>query len=185
MSDISWKFGEAARLYAKNEAVVNEMYNLFKADITTFLDTLRDRVAAQVRTGELMEEAKPTYRCWWIEGGDNKEEEDVPYIWCRAQDSRIVTPGILDLTFAADATLVPYRQQLGTMLSGIQLPPRCKRVDSAGGGLSTIAVSYGEENPLEFATEPVLVLLTALREFEKKLRGATLNSSRGPISRKA
>ena len=186
MSDNFQKFGEAARLYAKYMAVVDEMRDLFKEDTTAFFNALRDRVKSQVRTGQMEEEVMNLSRAWYIEDNDTKEGEDVPFVWFRTQEAEIVTPGVLVLLVYADGSLKPHHQQLLAMLSEIKLPSTCQKAPGGGGQLLSVTITYAEhDDPVEIAAEPVLTLLTELYDAWKKLKATIIESHPNRISKKA
>jgi len=183
MMNTPFKFSDAARLYAQHKAVVDEMYRVFISDIEKFLDALRERVAERVTTGKLDEEGKAG-RAWYIWDEEDGDDE-VPYIWFRIDDAEIVNPGILNLTVLADGELKPHREKLKTILSILQLGKNARIVQGTGGQtLFTVIISYGADDPIGNAAEPILALLVALFDAGKQVRVAIRNVSPRPTGSK-
>jgi hypothetical protein len=199
MSQEFQKFSEAARLYAKYSAVVDEMYDAYTADILAFVNALRDQTQLQVRKGKIAEEGKNSYRAWWLDEDDSDDDdevtdddttegeaEDVPYIYFSMQDPKIVTPGILAVEAHADGALEPYRQQIASALSKIELPPSCKKTARVGNALLAVAISYGDaDDPVKLASEPVLAILATLDEAYRKLQPKISNANQITSPKKA
>jgi hypothetical protein len=198
MSQEFQKFSEAARLYAKYSAVVDEMYDAYTADILAFVNALRDQTQLQVRKGKIAEGGK-TYRVWWLDEDDSGDDdevtdddttegeaEEVPYIWFSIQDPKIVTPGILAVEAHADGALEPYRQQIASALSKIELPPTCKKPARVGNALWAVAISYGDaDDPVKVASAPVLAILATLDEAYRKLQPKISNAKQITSPKKA
>src|SRR4051812_25473288 len=89
-------FGPPARLYAKHAAVVDQMRDLFRADVKRFLDAVRDRVESLVPTVPFHEyrDKADLYRWWWLAGDDKAHTEHV-YVWMSQYEPEIVDPGVL------------------------------------------------------------------------------------------
>ena len=76
MNDGFQKFSDAARLYSRYVAVVDEMKQLFVSDISAFLDAVRERMQGKLNAGKIGQEETKEYRSWWIEDEDNDEDEE-------------------------------------------------------------------------------------------------------------
>ena len=72
-------FGEAAKLYAENYAVVEEMWNRFKADIAMFYDAIKSRIDKILGPLRLDVEITDAYRSWWLVDAESGDQ-DVPYL---------------------------------------------------------------------------------------------------------
>lgn len=158
-------FTEAARLYAKYASVVEEMRELFGANISAFLDAVRDRMRSQVKDGcKLGEWRSDKYVNWWIE--DAESDDDCPYVWIESQLPEIVEPGILKLIATAGSTR-DRNQQFATVRETLRLPASCEI--TKGGGLFTIKISYNTD-PVTNTAQPTLAVLTALYDADLNLR---------------
>lgn len=183
MSQQFQKFSDAAKLYAEHIAVIKKMSELFQADVTAFLDALRDRVQSQLPQAKVEEKITKTCREWWIKDADAKNHEDVPHIFILTQEPEIVVPGILGLKVYANGILTPYHQRLKEMISEIQLPKSRENAMLAGGQVLAVDVCYGQsDDPVSIAAEPVRILLLALDEAGKKLRTQISKSTKRRVS---
>lgn len=181
MSSTFEKFGEAARLYARYEAVVDNIHDEYQADVAAFADALRDRVRSLVRGGEFDEEAASTKaksRVWYIWDGKDVDEE-VSYIWFYAQDARLVVPGVLHLLVATDRQNDARRRQVTALQHELKLPGHCRVFKGEAGSLFTIAISYGDGDSIAADVEPVVELLTLLYQIDQRTKLAA-PKKRGP-----
>lgn len=169
------KFGEAARLYARYVAVVDEMRELFVNDIAAFLDAVRERMQARLEAGKIGQEETKEYRSWWIEDEDTEDDVYVPYLWLERKDEGIVAPGRLTVIADIDEATDAERQLLSACRSSLSLPPHCKLLDRR---LFGVTITYGDGDPVEAVAEPILSLLTELHRVEKKIFAARATSGR-------
>ncbi|HEY8746867.1 MAG TPA: hypothetical protein VIM11_02755 [Tepidisphaeraceae bacterium] len=189
MSDNFRQFGPAARLYAENFAVVDEMWKAFLDDISTFHDALREKINSTLATSHLGEEVKNTTRSWWItEEEDDEDEGDedgwVPYIWFSTSDPQLVSAGRLQVTAGYQGSDESTKQTITSLPQKLRLPPYSK---FSKGGLFTVVISCATDDAIiDKATEPLLKILTALNDAEKerKQKATLASKSKGPRSRK-
>ena len=171
------QFSEPARLYAQYTEVVEKMERLFVEDIVSFLDAVRGRMQAKLEAGsKIGQEETKEYRNWWIEeeGDTNTDESYVPYLWLERKNEEIINPGVLtvfaDLYEASDAE----KRQVSALKSSLSLPANCKVLNQR---LFAVAISYGDEDPVEAVSEPILSILTALHRVEKTIFAAREKST--------
>ena len=169
------KFGEAARLYARYVAVVDEMRDLFVADVAAFLDAVRERMQGKLETGKIGQEETKEYRSWWIEDEDTEDDEHVPYLWLERKDEGIIFPGRLTVIADTEEATDAERQLLSACRSSLGLPPHCKVLDRR---LFGVTITYGDGDPVEAVADPVISVLTELHRVEKKIFAARAKSGR-------
>lgn len=173
MSDGFQKFSEAARLYAKYLAVVDEMEQLFVSDISAFLDAVRTRMQAKLDGGKKIgQEESIEYRNWWIEDADSSGDEYVPYLWLKRKNEEIIIPGVLTVIADMEEATDAEKRQLTACKSSLKLPAHCKLLDQR---LFGVTITYGDD-PVEAVSEPILAVLIALHEVEKKIFAARTKS---------
>jgi hypothetical protein len=175
MSDGFQKFSEAARLYAKYLAVVDEMEQLFVSDISAFLDAVQERMQAKLDTGKIEQEETKEYRSWWIEDEDTDDDDFVPYIWLERKNDEIIVPGILTVIADINEATDGEKQQLAACKSSLNLPSHCRFLDKR---LFGVTITYGDGDPVEAVSEPILSILMALHRVEKKIFAARAKSGR-------
>lgn len=172
MSNAFEKFSEATRLYARYALVVDEMYEIYLRDLCAFADTLANRVGSLVPEGQFQKEtsgANRRYRYWCLYDGTDDDEEQVSYVWVDTQDGRLVVPGAMHLTVEIDDKDEARRRQVAALQHELSLPDHCRVLKGEYGGLFTIAISYGDGDPVAAAEGPVLTVLRALYETDKKV----------------
>ena len=165
MSD-SFQFSEAARLYVKYLAVVNEMRQLFESNVSAFLDAVRTRMQAKLDNGKIEESINGGYLSWWIEDEDTKNEDEVPYIWLERKNADIIGLGVLTVIADIGEATEVEKQQLSARKSSLNLPMQCKVFDRR---LFGVTITYGDGDPVEAAAEPILSILVALHQVEKNI----------------
>jgi len=187
MSSEFKQFSEPARLYAQYLEVVEKMERIFVDDIVSFLDTVRVRMQAKLDAGQKVEEEETKeYRSWWIEDVDDKETNDddyVPYVWLERKNEEIIIPGVLTLIADMNEATEAERHQLSACKSSLNLPANCKLSDRR---LFTVSITYGDSDPVEAVSEPILAILQALHRVEKKIFAAREKKNRNerPKSKK-
>jgi hypothetical protein len=138
----------------------------------------RDQVGGEIEVGELREESSPAYRSWWIEDDDTKDNEAVPYVYTSTRDAQIIHPGLLTLIVQGDGLSDAHRAQIAGLATSLRLPENCKILKA--GGIFTVIVSYGENDPVGVVTGPMRTVLTASRKDEMSPKNALYISSTMP-----
>ncbi|MCB9925587.1 MAG: hypothetical protein H6822_25780 [Planctomycetaceae bacterium] len=96
-------FSDAAKLYAKNLAIVTAMKEVFEQEITRYLDVLVEAVRDQLDTSYFRDEVKTSYRYWWI-GKEDESSDKYTRIWFPARMPEILTSRVLRLHIQAPPT---------------------------------------------------------------------------------
>src|SRR5690349_7807406 len=114
MSETFERFGEAARLYAKYAAVVDQMYSAFRAEIVSFVNAVQDRLSAQAAHGRLRHGDTNFYRYWWL-ADDGRNHNGDFHVWLDKRPARIVVPGVLHLVVDARQEMAGHRPQVAAL----------------------------------------------------------------------
>lgn len=91
-------FSDAARHYAANEAVVNELYDRLKADADAFWGSVRHELAARLRLGVDLYLAKEDAKYAYLNVKD--ATEIVGIVWVERDDGRLVRESTLRVGFS-------------------------------------------------------------------------------------
>jgi hypothetical protein len=181
MSD-GFKFSEAARLYVRYMAVVDEMKQLFENDIAAFLDAVRERMQGKLEVGTIGQEDTKEYRSWWIEDEDTETDDFVPHVWLERKDEGIIAPGVLTVIADMTEATETEKRELSACKSSLSLPPHCKVFDRR---LFGVTITYGDGDPVEAVAEPVLSVLTELHRVEKTIFAARARLRRPSKARRS
>jgi hypothetical protein len=175
MSSEFKQFSEAARLYAQYAQIVEQMEEIFVNDISAFLDAVRTRMQAKLDSGRIEEEETKEYRSWWIEDEDTKHNEDPPFIWLERRLSEIIIPGVLTVMADINDADEAEKRRVASIKSSLVLPTNCKLLDRRR---FAVSISYGDGDPVETASVPILAILIALHRAEKALLSAQAKRGR-------
>ena len=155
-------FSEAAMLYAKHYETVQEMRELFKADLNRFHEAVKAAVTEAVLPMALEEELKDGSRSWWIEDGSESSDVDVPYMWLRRNDPEAVIPGDLHVHVTLENGSDTLKSRVKALRTTMKLPAHC--TFSKEGRYFVASIRYGEQAPLAAVVEPIATILRALHE---------------------
>ena len=154
-------FGDAAKLFAKYKAVVDEMQTACEADIDAFYIALDEQMRARVPEVRVDKPGAGKYWYWWLETPANVAEESVACVWVRTSDIRIIDPGILRAGLYEDGASAARKQELNSMAMRATFPSHCAPDKSVGWFAMTIKLG---DDPIEAAAEPLILLMQAIRE---------------------
>lgn len=153
------QYGDLAKLYGENAAVVREAQDTFKKNVNRVLDEVRDAVSrlAGVKVKEKVTGEGRIYRYWSLDTFDR------PHVWFSVMDPRIVSPGEIILRVWAGGNLseellakvrhLSAREEIGPF---IEQEPN-----------SIVSVRYESKDglPVEQLAAKVATLLTLLRDI--------------------
>jgi hypothetical protein len=161
-----FSFSEAAKLYAGNAAIVEEMQRLCQVSIDEFLGRVLDAAKALVPPGELHQTTTAQgYQYWWL-ATDDLHRDQHPQIYFNSRLPAIVTPGRIELTAIAPNGSPELRQRLAGIASRPEFASYCKKGPGARWSLFTASIAYPEQNSIEHAAQPIADLLLAMRQVE-------------------
>jgi hypothetical protein len=164
------QFAEAAKLYAEYAAVVEQVRQAFLADVNRFLDALRERVRSLVSIPiQEVRDDKKAGRRWWLCENEDSPYPDHLYIWISSDATKLVRPGVLEVSVWFYDKFKPFRHQIEAIKGTLKLPPSCKVNKGKPGSPFAVSISCGELDPLGIAAGPIAETLTGLYEVEQKI----------------
>jgi hypothetical protein len=175
MSNEFKKFSDGARLYAQYSQVVEKMESIFVNDISAFLDAVRTRMQAKLDGGQIEESEPWAFRYWWIEDEDTKHNEYPPYLSLERRRSEIIIPGIVTVVADIDNADEAEKRRLTATKSSLALPANCKLLDQR---LFAVSITYGDGDPVDAVSEPILAILIALHRVGKESLSAQAKRDR-------
>lgn len=90
------EFSKTALLYAENAPTVDAVRKVFEQELSSYLDSLAERIRAELLPLTFQEEITGKYRYWWIGPGGSRRNDHLRF-WFTSNDPAIVHPGELIL----------------------------------------------------------------------------------------
>jgi hypothetical protein len=154
------KFGEAARLYAENQAIVKEMKAAFDKEVRAFFEALAESIGAHVAPETLTCNQTGSQVVFAI----GTETKDKAVIWGSTNDGTIIAPGTLSLMVGAPDGSDEHRARVSEAAKLPDCKEWCKSLPRPSKWqLFAVEISYqSNENPVEAAAPPLATILKAI-----------------------
>lgn len=167
-------FGEAAKLYAANAPIIDEMFRAFYEDMTNFCEALGEAIKGYVpdelfksNTSKEVAEADglPKYQFAWL-ADDDKPWQRHAYLWMDLWDSSLVTSNELLLKSSAPNLSDEQLNRLWTIPGDERFKDFCTLKGRKRWSIFRVHIQLPPNDPIDFAAERIAAVLKAMYKAE-------------------